>query len=120
MSLRRPKPQIKGGSAPEEEEEEEEEISFIFSSEAAAPPGAQVLLIHEVSGSHTTTHHIRYESSGMVISSTQCLLLDNTKHSQQIDIHAAPGVIRTHDLSTGERPLTYALDRAATGTIKYR
>ena len=37
----------------------------------------------------------------------------NTQHLQQTDIHASGG-IRTH--IAGERPQTYALDGAATGT----
>ena len=37
-------------------------------------------------------------SSGRVISSSQRPLPDNTRHSQQTNIHA-PGGIRTHDLS---------------------
>ena len=63
--------------------------------------GAHIL---DVSRSHTTTHHSRYDSSGRVISSLQRPLPDNTRHSQQTNIHA-PGGIRTHDLSR----------RAATG-----
>jgi len=57
--------------------------------------GAHIL---DVSGSHTTTHHSRYDSSGRVISSSQRPLPDNTRHSQQTNIHA-PGGIRTQDLS---------------------
>jgi len=40
-------------------------------------------------------------------------LPDTTQHSQQTDIHAPDG-IRTRNPSN-ERPLTHALDRAATG-----
>ena len=65
---------------------------------ARQPTVGQGLLIHEVSRSHTTTHHTRYDSSGRVISSSQRPLPDNTQHSQQTNIHA-PGGIRTHDLS---------------------
>ena len=57
--------------------------------------GAPIL---DVSGSHTTTQHSRYDSSGRVISSSQRPVPDNTRHSQQTNIHA-PGGIRTHDLS---------------------
>ena len=57
--------------------------------------GAPIL---DVSRSHTTTHHSRQDSSGRVISSSQRPLPDNTRHSQQTNIHA-PGGIRTHDLS---------------------
>ena len=50
------------------------------------------------SRSHTTTHHIRQDSSGRVISSSQRPLPDNAHHSQQTNIHASGG-IRTPDLS---------------------
>ena len=66
--------------------------------------GAPIL---DVSRSHTTTQHSRYDSSGRVISSSQRPLPDNTRHSQQTNIHA-PGGIRTQDLSrraaTGRSP----------------
>ena len=65
---------------------------------AQQPSVAQGLLLHEVSRSHTTTHHSRQDSSGRVISSSQRPLPDNTQHSQQTDIHA-PGGIRTHNPS---------------------
>ena len=57
--------------------------------------GAPIL---DVSKSHTTTQHSRQDSSGRVISSSQRPLPDNTRHSQQTNIHA-PGGIRTQDLS---------------------
>ena len=63
-----------------------------------SPPVGHGLLIHEVSRSHTTTHHIRSDSSGRVISSSQRSLPDNTQRSQETDIRA-PGGIRTHNLS---------------------
>jgi hypothetical protein len=48
---------------------------------------------------HTTmTHHSRQDSSGLVTSSSQRPLPDNTKHTQQTKFHA-PGGIRTHDRS---------------------
>ena len=63
--------------------------------------------ILDVSLSHTTTQHSRQDSSGRVISSSQRPLPDNTRHSQQTNIHA-PGGICTHDLSrraaTGRSP----------------
>jgi len=49
-----------------------------------------------------------------VISSLQRPLPDNTQHSQQTDIHGPLGFEPT--ISAGERPQTYVLDRAATGT----
>jgi len=64
---------------------------------ALRPNAGQSLLILEVSRSHTTTYHSRYDSSGRVISSLQRPLPDNTQHSQQTNIQA-PGGIRTHDL----------------------
>ena len=56
------------------------------------------LLIFEVSRSHTTTRHVRLDSTGRVIYPSQRPLPDNTQHLQQKDIHA-PGGIRTHNLS---------------------
>jgi len=56
------------------------------------------LPILEVSRSHTTTHHSRWDFSGRVINSSQRPLPDNTQHSQQTNVHA-PGGFRTHDLS---------------------
>ena len=62
------------------------------------PDAGHGLLVLEVSRSHTTTHHIQYDSSGRVISSSQRPLPDNTRHSQQTNIHA-PGGTQTHNLS---------------------
>ena len=50
--------------------------------------GAPIL---DVSRSHTTTQHSRQDSSGRMISSSQRPLPDNTRHSQQTNIHA-PGI----------------------------
>ena len=55
-------------------------------------------LIHEVSRSHTTTHHSRQDSSGRVISPSQRPLPDKTKHSLETDILAASR-IRTRNPS---------------------
>jgi hypothetical protein len=38
---------------------------------ARQPPVGQALVIHEISWSHTTTHHFRWDSSGPVISSSE-------------------------------------------------
>ena len=57
----------------------------------------QGLLIHEFSGSHTSTQHSPYDSSRRVISSSQRPLPDNTQHSKQR--HPCPGGIRNHNLS---------------------
>jgi len=70
---------------------------YIFAV-ALRPHAGHGLLILEVSRSHTTVHHSRYDSSGRVISSSQRPLPDNTHHSQETDIHA-PGGIRIHNLS---------------------
>ena len=69
-----------------------------------------------LSGIHdyTQTHHTRYDSSGRVISPSQRPLPDNTQHSQETDIRSPAGFEPT--VSAGQRPQTYALDRAATGT----
>jgi len=69
-----------------------------FGTTAPPPPVGQVLLIHEVSRSHILTHHSRQDFSGRMISPSQRPLPNNTKHSQQTNIHAPAG-IRTHSLS---------------------
>jgi hypothetical protein len=73
-------------------------LYFLFFAMVLRPNAGHGFLILEVYGSHTTTHDIRYDSSGRVISSSQRPLPDNTQHSQQTDIHATGG-IRTHNLS---------------------
>ena len=85
---------------------------FLFVFWRDSPPVGQGLLIHEVSRSHTTTHHRQQDSYGRVISSTQRPLPDN---SQQINTYV-PSVGFEPTISAGERPQTYALDRAASGT----
>jgi len=68
-------------------------IMLVISSPVALRPNAgQSLLIHEVSRSHTATHHNRYDSSGWVICSSQRPLPDNTQHSQQTDTYASGGI----------------------------
>jgi hypothetical protein len=54
-------------------------IIFIF---AQQPPVGQGLLIQEVSRSHSTTHHNRYDSYLRVISSSQRPPPDNTQLSK--------------------------------------
>jgi hypothetical protein len=71
---------------------------YIFFFSAQQPPVAHGLLIHKVYRSNKTTHHSLYKSSGRVNSSSQRPLPDNTKHSQQPDIHD-PVEIRTRNLS---------------------
>jgi hypothetical protein len=54
----------------------------------AQQPRVGQRLIQKVSRSHTTKHHIQWDSSGRVISSSQRPLSDNTQHSHQTNIHA--------------------------------
>ena len=84
---------------------------------ALRPNAGHGLLIHEVSRSHTTTRHSRYDSSGRLMTSSQRPLPDNTQHSQQTSM---PSVGFEPTISAGERPQTYALDGAASGTGNIR
>jgi hypothetical protein len=77
-----------------------------------SPVAGFSLLVFEVSWSHTTTRHSRQDSSGQVINSSQRPLPDNTQHSQQTSM---PPVGFEPTISAGERPKTYAFDRADTG-----
>ena len=77
-----------------------------------SPPVGQGLLIHEVSRSHTTTHHTWQDSLGRGIGSSQTTLPDNT-HNRQTFMSPVGFEPTT---SAGERPQTYALDRSAIGT----
>jgi len=70
------------------------------------------LPIHEVSMSHMTTHHSRWDSSEQVSSLSQRPLPDNA-HNRQTSV---PPVGFEPMISAGEQPQTYALDRTATGT----
>jgi len=82
---------------------------------ARQPPVGQGLLIHEVYRSHTTTHHNRQDCPGRVISSSQRPLPDNKHNTHNRQTFMSPmGFGST--ISAGERPQTYALDRATTGT----
>jgi hypothetical protein len=72
----------------------------------------QGFLIIEVSRSQT--HQTRYESSGRVIDPSQTHLPADTQYWQEIDI--MPTEENEPAIPAGERPQTYALDRAATGT----
>ena len=63
-----------------------------------SPVAGFSLLEFEVSWSHTTTRHSRWDSSGRVINPSQRPLPDNTQHLQQTNIHVPSG-IRTHNLS---------------------
>jgi hypothetical protein len=63
---------------------------------------------------HTQTHHIRWDSSGRVISSSQTPLPNNTQQSREAEMHD-PGGIQNHNPKK-QAAVTHALDRAATGT----
>ena len=86
---------------------------FVF---GAKPPVGQGLLIHEVSRSHTATHHSLHDSSVRVFGSSQRPIPDNTQHSKQTSM---PPVGFEPTISGGERPQTFALDRTATGIGMY-
>ena len=66
---------------------------------------------------HTQRRTSRQETSRRVIYSSQRPLPGNTQHSQQTPM---PPVGFEPTISAGERPQTYVLDRAATGTGKFR
>jgi hypothetical protein len=84
-------------------------VLFVFG--ATDPRGARASFTRSVDD--TTTRHSRWDSSGRVINPSQRLLPDNTQHSQQT---CMPPVGFEPTISAGERPHTYALDRAATVT----
>jgi len=90
-------------------------LGFLFLFLAQQSPLGHDLLTCDVSRSHTTKHHSRWDSSGRVISSSQRPLPDNTQHPQQTFM---PPVGFEPTISACERPQTYALDRAASGTGK--
>ena len=74
----------------------------------ALRPNAAHDLIHEVSRSHTTIHHIRQNFSGRAISSSQRPLW-------QYRTFTIPGGIRNHNLSRWAAQ-THTLGSPATGT----
>jgi len=81
---------------------------FVFG--ATAPVG-QGLYINEVSRSQQRIT-VGKTPHGRIISSSQRPLPDKAQHSQQTPI---PPVGFEPTISAGERPQTYALDRAVTG-----
>ena len=89
-------------------------LKFFFFLWRCDPTRVMASSFLRFSRSHTTTHHSRYDSSGLVISSSQRPLPDNTQHLQQTNIHAPVGFEPT--ITTGDRPQSYPLDREATGT----
>jgi hypothetical protein len=92
---------------------EDQMSALFFLFLARQPPVGHSLLIHEVSRSHTTTHHSRQDSSGRVISPSQRPLPDNTQHSRQTSMQSV-GFEPT--ISAAERPQNYASHRTSTGT----
>ena len=82
---------------------------------AQQPPVCYGLLIHEVSSSHTTTHHSRQNSSGRVISSSQRPLPHNTQHYSR-QTFMSPGGIRTDNLGRRAAANPRLIFRAVTGT----
>jgi hypothetical protein len=93
--------------------------NFVCLFLARQPPLGQDLLIHEVSRSHTTTQHTRYDSSGRVISSSQRPLPVNTNNTHNRQTSLTP-VGFEPTISAGERPQTYPLDRVANWIGKNR
>ena len=72
------------------------------------------LLACDVSWSHTTTHHIRWTPlNEWSVRRRDLYLTTHNTHNRQISM---PRVGFEPTISSGERPKTYALDRAATGT----
>jgi len=86
---------------------------YTFCFRRESPQWVRASSFMKFSRSHTTTHHTPKDSSGRMISPTQRPLPDNIQHSQQTSM---PPMGIEPTISAGERPQTYALDRAATGT----
>jgi len=81
-------------------------VMLFYWRNSPPPPVGQGLLIHEVSRSHTTTHHSWQDSSGRVIGPPQRPLPNNTQHRQQ----SMPPVGFEPTISASERPQTYTLE----------
>jgi hypothetical protein len=78
-------------------------------------PVGQGLLILEVSRSHTTAH----QSVGLLWTSDQLVAETSTRqHTTLTTDTSIPPVGFEPTISAGERPQTYGIDRAATGTGK--
>jgi hypothetical protein len=71
-----------------------------------SPVAGFSLIVFEVSWSHTTTRHSRYDSSGRVINPSHRPPPDNTQHSQQT---SKPPVGFEPTISAGERPNNYTV-----------
>jgi hypothetical protein len=88
-------------------------FSFFWLS---SPPVGQGLLIHEVSRSHTTTHHTTVGRTPLHECSARRRDLFLTRHDTQIIQTYMTQVGFENIISAGARPQTYASHRAATGT----
>jgi len=88
---------------------------FFFFFGRDSPPVGQGLLILKVSTSHTNDAP---QSAGLLWTSDQLVAETSTwQHATlKTDKHPCPPVWFEPTISAGERPQTYALDRAATGT----
>jgi hypothetical protein len=86
---------------------------FYYFSIVLRPNASHGLLILEVSKSHTATYHSWQDSSGRVITSSQSslslYLTKHNNHNRQTPM--SPSGFEPK-ISAGERPQTYALDRA--------
>jgi len=91
------------------------EMNLRFFFVALWPNAGHGLLVHEVSRSHTSTHQIRYDSSGRVISSSQRPLPDNTHNTHKKQTSTSPAGFKP-TISADEWPQTIALESAATWT----
>jgi hypothetical protein len=90
----------------------DQRIFFLLSFLAQQPPLGQALLTHEVSRSHTTTHH-RTHLDGWSARRRDLYLQTHNTHNRQTSM---PSVGLESIISAGERPQTRNLDRAVTGT----
>ena len=85
-----------------------EQCNGFFNHDATVPVG-QGLLIIEDSRSHSDTPH----SVGLLWTSDQPDLPDNTQNSKETNFHAPAGFEPT--ISAKERPQTHTVDRGVTG-----
>ena len=81
------------------------ECKYLLFPVALLPNAGHGLLICEVSRSHTTTHHSRWDSSGRVISSSQIPPPDNTQHLKRQTSMPLMGFETT--TQANERPASY-------------
>ena len=87
--------------------------NFFFYLRKTPPVGHDPPHSRGFSRSLTTTHHSRWYSSERAIISSQRTFPDNTQNLRQTSM---PPAEFEPAIPANERPQTYALDRAATGT----